>query len=123
MDIAKISGNFSKYLSTNILILPFVILMFQLATLACFSQFVAACMSGTFRTNPSDLLCYTLGVIFLGLMFYVWDVICNVYRDMKKQQNDSPIYVTMQLYFLEARRPDSQEFSARLPVGLKLGLV
>ena len=104
------------------MILPLVNLIFQLATLAlaCFSRNI---MSGTFRTNPSDLPCFTLGVIFLVLMFYVWDLICNVYGDMKKQQNANPIYVTMQLYFLEARRLNSQEFSGRLPVGLKLGLV
>lgn len=43
-------------------------------------------------------------------MFYLWDVIYTVYKDMKKQQNATPIHVITQLYFLEAKRPDSQKF-------------
>ena len=77
-------------------------------------------MSSAFRTSPV-LLYFTLGGIFLALMYYIWNVIYSVYQDMKKQQS-IPIYITMQVYYLEAKRPDSQEFCARVPVGLKLGL-
>ena len=111
LDTGKISGKYIQTFSSSLLpVLYYVLYVFQIATLACFSQFVAACMSGSFSTHPCNLLFYTLSGIFLGMMFYLWDVIYTVYKDMKKQQNATPIHVITQLYFLEAKRPDSQKF-------------